>query len=78
MGILDIVLDRIDLPFNLTVGEVFRLLSSRSDLVNLMKSNEDDFTDTAIDNIIAVLIIAIAKARKDSKKSVIKKNLLGF
>ncbi len=72
MGLLDIVLDRIDLPFNLTVGEVFRLLSSRSDLVDLMKSNEDDFTDTAIDNIIAVIIIAIAKTRKDLKTKKIK------
>ena len=72
MGLLDIVLDRIDLPFNLTAGEVFRLLSSRTDLVNLMKTNEDDFTDTVIDNSIAVILLAIAETRYQSKKKKIK------
>lgn len=68
MALLDIVLDRIDLPFGkLTVGELFRLMGSRSDLVELMKSNEDDFTDTAIDQILAVIMIAIVKARKEMK-----------
>jgi len=68
--ILEKILDKIDLPFNLTLGEVMLLVKTECNLVDLMilKDYHDDIADKVMDHVIAVLIVALTKLRKDMKK----------
>ena len=61
MGLLDIILERIDLPGGITVAEVIRIIAAEKSLVSLMEKENGDFSDAVVEHIVATVMVIIAK-----------------
>ncbi len=61
MGLLDVILEKIDLPGGVTVAEVIKYIATEKSLVLLLEKKDGDFSDAVVEHIIATIMVIIAK-----------------
>jgi len=61
MGLLDVILEKIELPGGVTVAEVIKYIATEKSLVLLLEKKDGDFSDAVVENIIATIMVIIAK-----------------